>query len=41
MMAQMLERTTDRPEMKKLAQDIIAAQTAEINQMRQWYQDWY
>src|SRR3989338_4261291 len=41
MMAQMLERTTGRSEMKKLAQDIISAQTAEINQMRQWYQDWY
>src|SRR3989338_4816450 len=41
MMAQMLERTTGRSEMKKLAQDIISAQTAEINQMRHWYQDWY
>jgi len=41
MMAQMLERTTDRSEMKKLAADIISAQTKEINQMRQWYQDWY
>ena len=41
MMAQMLERTTNRPEMKKLAEDIIYAQTKEIGQMRQWYQDWY
>lgn len=41
MMAEMLERTTDRSEMKKLAADIISAQTREINQMRQWYGDWY
>lgn len=41
MMAQMLERTTDRSEMKKLAADIISAQTKEINQMRQWYRQWY
>lgn len=41
MMAQMLERTTTRPEMKQLAEDIISAQTREINEMRQWYRDWY
>ena len=41
MMAQMLERTTDSSEMKKLAQDIISAQTREIDQMREWYRDWY
>lgn len=41
MMAQMLERTTDRPEMKQLAQDIIEAQTREINAMRGWYRQWY
>lgn len=40
MMANMLLRSTDRPEMKKLAQDIITAQTKEINEMRQWYQTW-
>lgn len=40
MMANMLFRGTDRPEMKKLAQDIITAQTKEINEMRQWYQAW-
>ena len=41
MMAQMLENSTNRPEMKKLAQDIITAQTKEINQMREWYKTWY
>ena len=41
MMAQMLERTTERSEMKKLAADIIHAQTNEINQMREWYRNWY
>ena len=40
MMANMLLSGTNRPEMKKLATDIIAAQTKEINQMRQWYKDW-
>ena len=41
MMAQMLLASTNRPEMKKLAQDIITAQTKEIKEMRQWYSDWY
>ncbi len=41
MMAQMLERTTDRSEMKQLAKDIIEAQTREINSMREWYRQWY
>ena len=40
MMANMLLRSTDRPEMKQLAQDIIEAQTREINQMRGWYREW-
>jgi uncharacterized protein (DUF305 family) len=35
-----LERST-RPEVKKLAEDIITAQTSEITQMQQWYRDWY
>ncbi|BDA73915.1 hypothetical protein CAL7716_080810 [Calothrix sp. PCC 7716] len=30
-----------RPEIKKLAQDIISSQQAEINQMKQWRQAWY
>lgn len=40
MMAQMLLRSTNRDEMRKLGQDIIDAQTREINEMRQWYKDW-
>lgn len=40
MMAQMLKNTTSRDEMKKLADDIISAQTKEINEMRQWYKAW-
>jgi len=30
-----------RPEIKKLAQKIIASQKAEIKQMQQWKQAWY
>lgn len=40
MMAQMLKNSTQRPEMKELADDIIVAQTKEIDQMRSWLQDW-
>ena len=40
MMAGMLRNSTNRPEMKKLAQDIISAQTSEINKMREWYSNW-
>jgi uncharacterized protein (DUF305 family) len=40
MMANMLKNGTQRVEMKKLANDIITAQTKEINQMRGWYSDW-
>ena len=41
MMAQMLENSTGRPEMKELARNIIEAQTREINEMRGWYRAWY
>lgn len=41
MMAQMLSRSTNRPEMKRLAENIISTQTKEINQMREWYRAWY
>lgn len=32
---------SQHPEIKKLAQDIIAAQNREINQLKQWRQAWY
>jgi uncharacterized protein (DUF305 family) len=41
MMANMLRSGTQREEMKQLADDIISAQTSEIDQMRSWYQTWY
>lgn len=41
MMAQMLKSSTTRPEMKQLADNIIEAQTKEIEQMRNWHSQWY
>ncbi|MDP3974820.1 MAG: DUF305 domain-containing protein [Candidatus Jorgensenbacteria bacterium] len=41
MMAQMLKVGSTRPEMQKLADDIITSQTSEITQMRGWYRTWY
>ncbi len=40
MMASMLKNGTQRPEMKKLADDIITSQTNEIEQMRKWLSEW-
>ena len=40
MMATMLKNSTSRPEMIELAQNIIDAQTKEINNMRDWYKTW-
>lgn len=40
-MAQEVLSKSQRSEMKKLAQDIIAAQNREIEQMKQWRQAWY
>lgn len=40
MMAQMLKNGTQKAEMSKLADDIITAQTQEINKMRTWLKDW-
>jgi len=39
-MAQTVLSQKTRPESRTLAQSIIQSQTAEINQMRQWQQDW-
>ena len=41
MMASMLKNGTNRKEMRKLADDIVSAQTKEIDSMRSWYKDWY
>lgn len=40
MMANMLSISTNRPEMKKLGNDIITAQNKEIGDMQQWQQQW-
>jgi uncharacterized protein (DUF305 family) len=40
-MSQMVLRTTKSPEIRTLAESIVKAQTAEIEQMRKWYQTWY
>jgi len=39
-MAQQAVQRAEHPELKKLAEAIITAQTAEITQMKQWYQTW-
>ncbi len=41
MMANMLESGTNQPEMKQLAKNIISSQTKEIEQMQDWYTNWY
>ena len=40
-MAQDALKKSKRPEIKKLAQEIIKAQDTEINQMQQWRKAWY
>lgn len=40
-MAEMVLARSDRPEIQTLATAIIQAQTAEIDQMQYWYQEWY
>ncbi|HEY9637227.1 MAG TPA: DUF305 domain-containing protein [Coleofasciculaceae cyanobacterium] len=40
-MAQEALKKSQHPEIKKLAQDIIAAQEREIKELRQWRQAWY
>ena len=41
MMAQMLQASTDRAEMKQLAENIITSQSQEIDMMRGWLKSWY
>jgi len=40
MMAQMVQQRSQRPEIKQLADAIIKAQTAEIEQMKKWRTEW-
>jgi uncharacterized protein (DUF305 family) len=40
-MAQAVLKTSKRPELIKLANDIIAAQTKEIDMMKQWQTQWF
>ena len=40
-MAQMVKIGSNRPELRQLAEDIIAAQTKEIEMMRQWLSQWF
>lgn len=40
-MAEDLKEKSRRPELLALADEIIASQQAEIDQMQQWRQDWY
>jgi len=40
-MANQVLNKSQRPEVRQLAQDIIASQQAEIDQMKQWRQAWY
>lgn len=40
-MAEMALKSARHDEVKKMAQDIISAQEAEIKQMQQWQKEWY
>lgn len=40
-MAEQVLEKSERPELKQLAEEIIAAQQQEISQMQQWRQAWY
>ncbi len=40
-MAQAVLKTSKRPELIKLANDIISAQTKEINMMKGWEKEWF
>lgn len=40
-MAKLAQAKAQRPEIKKLADDIIKAQSQEITQMKDWYKNWF
>lgn len=40
-MAKEIQQTTERPELQQLAEEIITAQQAEIDQMEQWRAEWF
>jgi uncharacterized protein (DUF305 family) len=40
-MAHQAQQNSNRPEIKKMADDIVQAQSGEINQMKQWREEWY
>ena len=40
-MARMVPQKTSRPELVKLSNDIITAQTSEIQMMQQWKSQWF
>ncbi len=40
-MAELVLTSTDRPELKKMAQEIIDAQTREIKMMQEWQKEWF
>lgn len=40
-MAEQIAQTTQRPELKQLSDEIIAAQQGEIDQMKQWQAEWF
>ena len=41
MMATMELGSTQRPEMRQLAEGMIKAQSEEITAMQRWYRSWY
>lgn len=40
-MAELALTRAEHPEIKRLAEDVIETQSAEIDQMREWYREWY
>jgi uncharacterized protein (DUF305 family) len=40
-MAEALLKNTKRPELQKLGNDIITAQTGEIRMMKEWLESWF